>query len=353
MSNSRKRREHLKLLQLRTWYLSRCILGHNWARFFVFCGGRGAGKSTDLQRFLVKQWKEKGVPFTWLRLTDAEVDKLKADKGKDAFEPIVKAQYPELNNLKLHGDNLYVVNDKEEEVLICRFKSLSTFHNDKGTALYDCFEDDWSYVFLDEMNKSSNARRTGDPVFQFANMLETLLRTKDRKIKVLMVGNLEGLSSMMAGCFNWIPLEGKFGIYKIRKHKAVIHYFDDTEAFKQKKANSTSNLIETNHSTFTNVIQLDTSLIRKKSRLLRPSYRIKFPDGKSFCVWEDQNQKPVITMWKGQPTSRTIAMAPHLDALYDTKLRNNIIDKYNYRLFYFRDLKTQELFRQALILINH
>lgn len=64
MGQSKKRRKNLQKLQQRTWYVSRAMQGYTWARFFVFIGGRGAGKSTDVQRFLVKQWREKGVPFT-------------------------------------------------------------------------------------------------------------------------------------------------------------------------------------------------------------------------------------------------------------------------------------------------
>ena len=86
MGQSKKRRENLKRMQKRTWYSSRAMQGYDWARFFVFVGGRGAGKSTDIQRFLAKQWSLTGQPFTWLRLSDAEIKKLKADNGHDCWE---------------------------------------------------------------------------------------------------------------------------------------------------------------------------------------------------------------------------------------------------------------------------
>lgn len=345
MGQSKKRRENLKRMQSRTWYSSRAMQGYDWARFFVFVGGRGAGKSTDLQRFLAKQWSITKTPFTWLRLSDAEIKKLKADNGADCWEPVVKKQYPFLYNLKVKADNMYA-----DGQLLCNFKALSTFQNDKGTALYNSSNDGWSYLMLDEMNKAVGTRRTGDPVYQFANAVETLLRTKDQKIKIFMIGNLEGLSSMMAGVFNWVPLEGKFGIYKLRSKKAVIHYFDDTEAFKERKKNSTSALIAPSASTFSNVLQYSTKLIDKHARCIKPLYRIKFED-RSYICWKAQGEdRELITLWDGRVTAPvTIPMQRFIDERYDKNLKDNIILRVNNEAYRFRNLITQELFRQSLM----
>ena len=347
MSNSVKRRRHRILRELRTYYISRCIQGYDWARYFCFVGGRGAGKSTDIQRFLVKQWIEKGTPFTWVRLTDAEIQKIKADNCKNAFEAIVKKKYPQLEDLKLKADNLYC-----QGKLLCQFKSLSTFQNDKGTALYDCTKDnEWSYVLLDEMNKARGSRSSGDPVYQFKNMIETSLRNKKKKIKVFMIGNLEGLNSMMAGCFGFLPLQGKFGIYKLRKRKAVIHYFDDSESFKEESKDRTANLIgQEEESTFSNIILSDVSLIRKNARCVKPLYRIKFKD-KSFVAW-DCNNETVITQWGGESCPKVIPMEPFLDEKFDKKMVQRIRNMYDIRAFRFKTLIAQELFRLSLMTMN-
>lgn len=344
MSQSKKRRAALGRLQQRTWFSSRAIQGYNWARFYALVGGRGAGKTTDIQRFLVKQWREKKTVFTWLRLTDAEIKKIKQNNARSAFDPVVVAQFPELNDLKVKGDDLYC-----QGQLLCQFKSLSTFHNDKGSALYDALIDNWSYILLDEMNKAQGARSSGDTVYQFANMLETVLRTKKSKIKVFMIGNLEGLSSMMAGVFGWIPLEGKFGIYKLRKKKAVIQYFDDTEAFKRQKAESTSSLIDSNSSTFTNVLAYNTELIEKRARLMRPLYRIVFNDC-SYTVWNTQSDHQLITKDNKTkvPVPYSIAMERLLDVRYDKKMKEKVVQFVNGRFYHFKDLITQELFRQSM-----
>lgn len=351
MAQSKRKRKNKARLQFRTWFSSRAIQGHWWARFFALVGGRGAGKTTDIQRFLVKQWRTTGTPFMWLRLTDAEIKKIKQNGARNAFDAVVVRQFPELTDLKIKGDDLYC-----QGKLICSFKSLSTFQNDKGSALYDALCDQWSYIMLDEMNKAAGSRSSGDPVYQFANAMETILRTKKTKIKIFMIGNLEGLSSMMAGVFNWVPLEGKFGIYKLRKKKAVIQYFDDTEAFKKQKAESTSSLIDSGSSTFTNVLAYNTTLIDKHSRLVKPIYRIKFVDN-SYIVWSaqgvpyqiitrDEPKKPLL------PVPLVIPMERLLDAKYDKKSKDRIIQGVNGMCYHFRNLITQELFRQSMMMMK-
>lgn len=344
MGQSKTRRANLQRMQSRPFYCGRAMQGYDWARFFVYVGGRGVGKTTEQQRFLVKQWTETGTPFTWLRLSDAEIKKLKADNGADSWDAVVRQQFPCLNNLKLKADNMYA-----DGKLICNFKSLSTFQNDKGSALYDATNDGWSYILLDEMNKAAGTRKNGDPVYQFANAMETLLRTKDHKIKIFMIGNLEGLSSMMAGVFNWVPMEGKFGIYKLRSKKAVIHYMDDTEAFKALKANSTSQLIAPDRSTFTNVLTYSNKLIDKHSRVVKPLYRIKFEDASYIC-WSTQTGVDLITQWDGKvQTATVIPMQRLLDEKYDKRLKDNVILRVNAEAYRYRNLITQELFRQSLM----
>lgn len=349
MSNSVKRRENLKKLQTRTWYKSNCIQGYTWARFFVFLGGRGAGKSTDIQRYLVKRWVNDGTVFTWLRLTDAEIKQLKKDNCKDAIEPVVKNKFPDVNwdNMRVKGDNLYI-----DGKLFCRFMALSTYYRNKGNALFNCDNDEWDYIFFDEMNKVEGARNSGDVTHQFKNTIETLLRTKSQKIKVFMIGNLEGLSSILAGCFDWVPLEGKFGIYKVRRRKAVIHYFDDTAEFKKKKAEGTSNLIGSNHSTFTNQLLYDKKLIKKKVRLLSPEIRIKFSNEEQYILWRGQDESYIMTVYQPGITQVTpkkvIAMRPGLDERYDKRQRDKIKSWFDYQLIFYKNLITQELFKCSM-----
>ena len=49
------------------WYNLRPIMGNaNWAWFYLLLGGREVGKSYAVTNFFVDQYKNKGIPFTWL-----------------------------------------------------------------------------------------------------------------------------------------------------------------------------------------------------------------------------------------------------------------------------------------------
>jgi hypothetical protein len=62
---------------LREWYSIRHMFSYaNWALIYILLGGREAGKSYGLTDFFVHQFIERGIPFTWLRLTEKAAGKL-------------------------------------------------------------------------------------------------------------------------------------------------------------------------------------------------------------------------------------------------------------------------------------
>ena len=350
MSNSKKRREHYDyMIKTRLWYSSRCLMGYlnsDAFRFICLIGPREAGKSFDIVEWLVKQWKEKDIPWIWYRLTDAEIKKLKQDNCRNAFESIVVQKY-KLDNLKLKGDNLYC-----DGKFMCTFKSLSTFHLDKGTTLYQADSKKPIHCLLDEMNKEDGAKSTGPVCYQWANSLETAVRSRQGGIRIFMIGNMTGLSSILAGCFNFIPLDGKFGIYKIRKKKAIIHYMPETDPYKIRRQHATANLIDNGSSTFTNTIDFDRKNIYK-GRLTRPLYTVWFKkqNDSIFTVWETQNNKLCVCPYQGEQV-KEIPMKHYLDKTYDNELRNKILELYDLRILQFRNLITQEKFKTELALLR-
>ena len=76
------------------FYNLRPILGNaNWAIFYVLVGGRSAGKSYAVTNFFVDQWKKKGIPFTWLRLTEAQARKLLQNGAEKLIDPDIRRKY--------------------------------------------------------------------------------------------------------------------------------------------------------------------------------------------------------------------------------------------------------------------
>ena len=97
------------------WYNLRPILGcANWSIFYTLLGGREIGKSYAVTDFFCHQYKEKGIPFIWLRLTETQARKLLQNNAEKLVDPDIRRRY----NLDLitSGNNVYEVKRERVEV---------------------------------------------------------------------------------------------------------------------------------------------------------------------------------------------------------------------------------------------
>ena len=221
MAGSRiaKRVKKRELLN-REFYLLRSILGYQWAMFYFLLGGREAGKSYSVTDFYVRQWKKKGRPFYWLRLTEASQRKLLNNNAEKLIDPDLRRKY----NLDLitRGDAVYEVRRDDEGKIIerkmmARVLALSTFYNDKGSGLFDkdflTNPDMYYNICLDEMNREKNEKNTFDIVYAFVNQLENLIRSTKQRVRIICIGNTLEEASDILCAFNFLPEE--FGRYKL------------------------------------------------------------------------------------------------------------------------------------------
>ena len=92
--------------QQNQWYNLRPLLGcANWALFYVILAVRELGKSYSVTNFFVDQYKNKGIPFIWLRLTEAQARKLLQNGAEKLVDPDIRRYF----NLDLvtKGNNVY------------------------------------------------------------------------------------------------------------------------------------------------------------------------------------------------------------------------------------------------------
>ena len=83
-----------RIIQQNEWYNLRPILGNaNWAIFYILLGGREAGKSYSVTNFFVDQFVNKGIPFTWLRLTETAMRKLLQNNAEKLIDPDLRRKY--------------------------------------------------------------------------------------------------------------------------------------------------------------------------------------------------------------------------------------------------------------------
>lgn len=336
------------------WYSIRSLLGYSWALFFFMIGGREVGKSYATTEFFVGQWRKYGRPFYWLRLTDKSQEKLLKNNAEKLIDPDLRRKYN--LDLVVVGDGVYEVLERDSEgkikkkVLMCRVLALSTFYNDKGSGLFDkdFLSDPNMYynICLDEMNRELNEKRSFDILYAFANQLENIVRSTKTRVRVICIGNYLEEASDILCAFNFLP--EKFGRYKLKKKRAVIDYIEPTETYLNRRKGTVADILMGTASTFTNKIDTDTSLICKK-RLMRPTCIIKYTNKQEnwFTLWDSHT----IAKYNGEKV-RTVAMRPYIDELFQTQIRDAVIQQFDTRSFLYKDIITFKLFQKNLELLK-
>lgn len=393
MTNARKLLEEMraeakkkKVLE-REWYSLRSILGYWWALFYFLLGGREAGKSYAVTDFFVRQWREYGRPFYWLRLTEASQKKLLNNNAEKLIDPDLRRDYG--LDLITNSDSVFEVTRRDpktgkikEKKLMARVLCLSTFYNDKGSGLFDKdFLDNpkmYYNICLDEMNREQNERKTFDIVYAFVNQLENLVRSTKQRVRVICIGNTLEEASDILSAFNFLPEE--FGRFKLVKNKktlvkylkeldnaktdkqkqivnkkyskvdfgkrAVIEYIEPGSAYQIRRKGTIADIVTPTASTFTNELKMDKELITKQ-RLTKPSYVIQFSRNDLFTVWDGN----VVAEYNNEKVP-VVPMRPYLDKLYNLERVNTIIELFDVRGFLFRNLITQKKFKKCLELLK-
>lgn len=320
------------------YYSCRSIFGNTWAFFYILLGAREAGKSYDVMRRFLTDWKKKGKPFTWLRLTEASQKKMLSNKADKLVDPDLRRKFD--LDLTVKGTQVY-----DHGKPMCKVLALSTFYNDKGVALYDSEYDLGYNICLDEMNREVSEKKTFDITYAFVNQMENLVRSTKEKLRIVLIGNTLEEAGDILCCFDFVPEE--FGRYYVRKKRAVIDYIPPSKKYLMRRKGTIADLLTPESSTFTNKIDADVSLLNK-SRLKKPQYVIVFDKETKFTVWDGHT----IADYNGEKTPLTIPMRPYLDIFFSTDRRDMVIANYDTRNYLFRNLLVQKKFKKQLELLR-
>lgn len=341
------------------WYNLRPILGHaNWAIFYLLLGGREVGKSYSVTNFFVDQFVNKGIPFTWLRLTEAASRKLLQNNAEKLVDPDLRRKYD--LDLVTSGNNVYQVTKRSEpdengktkileKKLMARVYAISTFYNDKGSIFDKDFLNDPNMrynIAIDEFQREEGEKNTFDITYSLVNQLENLVRSTKERTKIFFLGNTLEESSDILCAFNFIP--ETWGIFKLKKKRAVIHNIAPTDAYKKRRQGTIADILMPKASTFTNQIDTDTTLVTKQ-RLREPSYIIKFRKDPStwFTVWDDN-----IIRKYNKEKKPVVAMRPYLQEIYNIDKVKQVMLLFDTRSYMFSNLITFKQFQKQLSLLK-
>ena len=199
-------------------------------------------------------------------------------------------------------------------------------------------------ICLDEMNREKNEKNSFDIVYAFVNQLENLIRSTKKRVRIICIGNTLEEASDILSTFNFLP--ETFGRFYLKKKRAVVEYIEPTEKYLKRRKGTVADILTPNESTFTNKIDIDTTLVTKQ-RLIKPDYAIMFRKGHTFTVWDNN----VITQYHGEKVP-IVPMRPYLDKLYNLDRVNTIISLFDTRSFLFHSLITQKQFKKELELLK-
>ena len=354
VKKAQKKSDDKQQYLIRSFYELRSVLGNDWAIFYLLLGGRDAGKSYGVTQFYVEQFKNKGRPFYWIRLTDKSAGALLTNNAEKLIDPDIRRRY----NLDIVtiGNRVYdVERDSSGKVkkkhLMCTVMALSTFYNDKGSAYFDKdFLNDPNQYYnccLDEMNREIGEKNNFDICYAFVNQMENLFRDTKNRIRIIMIGNTLQDASDLLCLFNFIPEQ--FGRYKLKSKRAVVEYMPLTEKYTERRKGTIADLLMGKESTFTNKRQVDDTLVNKK-RLITPKYIIKFSrdDNRWYTVWDNN----VIKKYNKESCKITYPMRPFIDDIYQVENQKMIIDMFHLRAFQYHDLITFKKFQQEISILK-
>ena len=311
-----------------------------------------------MTNFFVDQWKNKGIPFIWLRLTDEQARKLLQNGAEKLVDPDLRRKYK--LDLITNGNNVYEVTrrtkpDKNgktkilEKKLMARVYALSTFYKDKGSLFDKDFLKDPNMrynVACDEFEREVAEKNSFPIVYALVNQLETLLRSTKERVKIFFMGNTLTEASDILCAFNFIPEE--FGVFKLKSKRCVIHNIPPSEEYLKRRKGTIADILMPTASTFTNKIDTDTTLINKK-HLVVPSYVVKFTKDKNdwFTIWDSN----IVAKYNGEKKP-VIAMRPYLDEVFNVDTQKNMITLFDTRSLQFRNLITFKQFQGNMELLK-
>ena len=324
------------------YYTIRSIFGYNDVYFYLLLGGRGAGKSyTVLDRFL-RDYKTKGIPFYWMRLTDRIAKELLQNNAAKFIDKDLVRKYD--LELTVKGCEVFDHGNKMAEIM-----GISAFYNMKGTATYDSGWRKGYNICLDECQREVGEAVRFDISYSLVNSLENYVRKEKEKLRIVFICNYTETCADVLNLFNFIP--EKWGRYHLAAKKAVLDFLPPTEQYEAMCKGSVANILMPNASTFTNQKVFDKGLLNQ-SRKTRPIIILDFnnPDEK-YTIWETQSGLNTISMWDGNlrlPNS-TYAMVPFCDGLtYNPDNLKLFQKKWDNRALKFDCLVAQQRFALSL-----
>lgn len=335
-----------KCYKLKPFYSVRSIFGYQNCAFYILLGGRDYGKSYSIMDYFLRDFKRRGVPFYWLRLTDDAAQGLLQNNAAKFVDADLVRKYD--LDLKVEGWEVF-----DHGVKMAEIQGLSTFYSKKGTASFDCEWKEGYNIMIDECVREVGEKNTFDINYSLVNQLENYVRDTKEKVRIVFACNYTQNCPDLLNLFNFVPT--KFGRYHLFTHEpnlqAVLDYLPDTPKYVERRKDTVASRLMPSASTFTNKVELDFSNINKSHRQ-RPDLKLVFSND-TFILWHCQDGSNVFYCEDPKhpinlPT-KTYAMEPFIGTMtFDPFWQKNYQNAWDRGMIQFDTLLTQQRFKMAL-----
>lgn len=335
---------------------------------FIFTAVRGIGKSVisvETAIILKRKYGYENVKCYYFRLTDQSIKAMLANKAEKAIDPYLINKYD--LDITCKGNIVY----DHGKTLIEFYPLVSAGSKGKGVNLYDCnfFSNRpkgkngkpikrFVVTIWDEflMAEGVEKKSVGDPVAQYKIYMEAILRDAERLpynavYNYFLANSVSECAPITGALFNYIPKPDNHRIVKMTRKHAIFWNVPVTLKYleKRKKSYNSDIMDYENDPNYTNVIEKDLQLIKKKSiRLIRLTNVIKFSTMRTdwFAVYDNL----YIRRYRGEGFKRdkVIAMKRYLDEMFSQEVANNVIERYDNRNFMFADIMSMSMFQAKL-----
>lgn len=335
---------------------------------FVFTAVRGIGKSVisvETAIILKRKYGYENVKCYYFRLTNQSIKAMLANKAEKAIDPYLINKYD--LDITCKGNIVY----DHGKTLIEFYPLVSAGSKGKGVNLYDCnfFSNRpkgrngkpikrFVVTIWDEflMAEGVEKKSVGDPVAQYKIYMEAILRDAERLpynavYNYFLANSVSECAPITGALFNYIPKPDNHRIVKLTRKHAIFWNVPVTRQYleKRKKSYNSDIMDYENDPNYTNVIEKDLQLIKKKSvRLIRLTNVIKFSTMRTdwFAVYDNL----YIRRYRGEGFKRekVIAMKRYLDEMFSQEVANNVIERYDNRNFMFADIMSMSMFQAKL-----
>lgn len=187
-------------------------------------------------------------------------------------------------------------------------------------------------------------RTSFDILYNFIGMIENIIRTTKKKVRIFLVGNTLEEASTILKAFDFLP--EKFGRFYLKRKRCIIDNLEPTAEYLKDRYGSAADILGgRGMSNYTNDLKKDLSQVSRE-RKIHPKYTIWFgkDNSEKYIVWNDN----IISRYQGQPINNIVAMRPYLNTHFTPEARQGVIDIFDAKGYYFDSLITLSYFQGEL-----